>query len=91
MLTGAHIIIEGRVQGVFFRAFTQKNALKLKIKGRVRNTPDGCVEVICEGRKEDIEGLIKELWKGPAFSIPRDVRTEWKEYKSEFKDFAIKY
>jgi Acylphosphatases len=49
MLTGAHIIIGGRVQGVFFRAFTRKNALKLKIKGWVRNIPDGGVEVICEG------------------------------------------
>jgi len=91
MLARARIIVIGRVQGVFYRSFTQKSALKIGLKGWVRNLPNGDVEVLCDGEKENIEKLIKELWEGPPLSKVKDVLVEWKEYKPEFRDFTIKY
>jgi len=44
-----HVYIKGRVQGVFFRAETQRTARKLKLTGWVRNMPDGRVEALFEG------------------------------------------
>ena len=45
----AHVIVEGRVQGVFFRAYTSDEAKKLGLAGWVRNRPEGSVEAIIEG------------------------------------------
>jgi len=91
MFARAKIIVKGKVQGVFYRAFTQKNALKLGLKGWTRNLPNGDVEIICEGDKESIKELIKKLWRGPPLSKVDNVEIYWEEYKSEFKDFTIKY
>ncbi|BDC35435.1 acylphosphatase [Candidatus Methanoliparum sp. LAM-1] len=91
MFARAKIIVQGKVQGVFYRVFTQKNALKLGLKGWTRNLPNGDVEIICEGDKESIEELIKKLWEGPPLSKVDNVEICWEEYKSEFKDFTIKY
>ena len=44
-----HVIVEGRVQGVFFRAFTRDAAVNLGLSGWVRNRPNGSVEAIVEG------------------------------------------
>ncbi len=54
----AHVFFSGRVQGVFFRAFTKENADKLGINGWVRNLPDGRVEAVFEGPKDKVEKLI---------------------------------
>ncbi|HIH39972.1 MAG TPA: acylphosphatase [Halobacteria archaeon] len=91
MFARARIIVKGKVQGVFYRAFTQRSALRLGLKGWVRNLPNGDVEVLCEGEKESIEELIKELWEGPPLSKVKDVTISWEDYKSEFRDFTIKH
>ncbi|MCK5226908.1 MAG: acylphosphatase, partial [Desulfobulbaceae bacterium] len=44
-----HVVVEGRVQGVFFRACTQEEALRLNLTGWVRNRPEGTVEALIEG------------------------------------------
>ena len=59
------ILISGRVIGVSFRYFIEDNANKLNIKGWVRNTEDGKVEAVFEGKKEDVDKLIKLCRKGP--------------------------
>lgn len=93
MFARARITVKGKVQGVFYRAFTQRSALNLGLKGWVRNLPNGDVEILCEGDKERIEDLIKKLWEGPPLSNVKDVVVEWDEYeyKSEFRDFTIKH
>ena len=58
-------IVTGRVQGVFFRATTQRKALELNISGRARNLPDGSVEVIACGDEDKIRELQEWLWVGP--------------------------
>ena len=59
------ILVSGRVQGVCFRAFTQKQANKLGITGSARNLPGGQVEVLAFGASEAVEKLIEWCHKGP--------------------------
>ncbi|KAG9242352.1 Acylphosphatase-like domain-containing protein [Calycina marina] len=58
--------VQGRVQGVSFRYFTQKKARSLNISGWVRNTFDGAVEGEAQGDEVAIQSLVKELGIGPS-------------------------
>jgi acylphosphatase len=55
----AHVVIDGRVQGVCFRLDTRRAALKRSIKGWVRNLPDGRVEAVFEGEESDVKSMMK--------------------------------
>ena len=57
-MRGVHIIITGRVQGVFFRYSTNKVGNKLGLKGLVRNLPDGNVEVVAEGDEDKLKEMV---------------------------------
>ena len=59
-----HIIVEGRVQGVYFRAFTRDQAVKLDLTGWVRNRPDGSVEALVEGDKASVEQMEQWFYQG---------------------------
>lgn len=59
------VLVSGRVQGVYFRVFTQNKAKHFAIKGSVRNLPDGRVEIIAEAEHLTIEKFIKWCHKGP--------------------------
>ncbi len=59
------ILVAGRVQGVYFRYFTQKEAEKLGVMGSVRNLDDGRVEVIAEADSAPLEKFIRWCHKGP--------------------------
>jgi acylphosphatase len=91
MLAKAHIIVSGLVQGVCYRAFTQKKANSYRLAGWVKNLYDGRVEAVCEGEKGLILDFIKELRIGPPESDVTDIKIEWQEYIGEFKDFTIKF
>lgn len=86
-----HAIIEGRVQGIFFRANTRKQANKLDVKGWVKNLPDGGVEVVAEGKELAIKKFIEFLQKGPfgAKVTKFDVKEE--KCTGEFEFFEIEY
>jgi acylphosphatase len=60
-----HFLIRGRVQGVGFRWFVHREASELDLRGWVRNTEDGDVEVVVSGTAEDISELRASLKKGP--------------------------
>ena len=74
-----HLFVRGRVQGVFYRASTQKKADKLGLAGWVRNCPDGSVEIHAEGDREKVEALIAWCRKGPPMASVTDVEQEWVE------------
>lgn len=90
-LARAQLIIEGRVQGVFFRAFTRDLALSLGLKGWVRNAPDGSVEAVFEGEKNKIERALTQCYKGPPASNVVNIESKWLEYTGEFNTFTIRY
>ena len=85
----AHVYVSGRVQGVFFRYETRKEAKKHGVKGWVKNLQDGRVEAVFEGEKEDVEKLIDFCRKGPPLAKVDKVEVFWEEYKGEFKSFNI--
>ena len=64
----AHVIVEGRVQGVFFRAYTSEEAKKLGLSGWVRNRPDGSVEAAFEGPPEAVAALVAFCRHGPEYA-----------------------
>ena len=62
--------VSGRVQGVFFRASTARRASELDIDGWARNLPDGRVEVLAHGKRDDVDALCRWLWRGsPTASV----------------------
>jgi acylphosphatase len=89
MKARAHIVVSGRVQGVFFRDHTRRWAGSLGLTGWVRNLWDGRVEVLTEGEKDRIETLISRLKQGPPLAQVEDVNVTWEEFLDEFVDFLI--
>jgi acylphosphatase len=87
----AHLFIQGRVQGVFYRAFTRNVAVKAGLDGWVRNLYDGRVEAVFEGERESIEQAIRECRKGPPGAHVTTVEVAWEEYSEDWKGFEIKY
>ena len=85
-----HAIIKGRVQGVWFRATTQEQALAHHVKGWVMNTSDGHVEAVFEGEAENVEKVIQWCHQGPIGASVKEVVVETEEYTGEFDTFSIK-
>jgi acylphosphatase len=65
MMRKVKILVSGRVQGVYFRLFTQNKAKHFAVNGSVRNLPDGRVEIIAEAENIVIEKFIQWCRKGP--------------------------
>lgn len=86
-----HLLVSGLVQGVFFRANTQKKAQKLGLTGWVKNLSDGRVEIVSEGPEERLEKFIQWVKQGPRTARVRNLDTEWEEFKGEFDEFEIRY
>ena len=72
--TARHVIISGRVQGVWFRGWTQKQASSLGLTGWVRNRRDGTVEAIFQGDAADIDAMLNACWQGPPAASVADIR-----------------
>ena len=87
----AHVIISGRVQGVFFRVETQRAADRIGVSGWVRNRSDGTVEAVFEGDRERVDAVLQWCKEGPAHSNVIDVNVSWSDYKGEFLSFEITY
>lgn len=85
------IKITGRVQGVGFRYFVQKRAREFDIKGWVKNTPDGGVQVMAQGDEKDMETFLEHLKIGP--SMARVVKLEKSKLPGleDFTDFRVLY
>ncbi|MDH5602712.1 MAG: acylphosphatase [Cyclobacteriaceae bacterium] len=67
------LIVHGKVQGVFFRASTREEAVKLGLTGYVKNNPDGNVIIEVEGEVEVIEQLVEWSHHGPPLAKVTDV------------------
>ena len=82
MRVGRHVRVIGRVQGVFFRAWTQQQANELGVSGWVRNASDGSVEGHLAGEDEAVSELIERLHDGPPAAVVGNVTVEEAEPES---------
>jgi len=83
--------INGRVQGVYYRAETQKQAIELALTGWVRNLADGRVEVLAEGDQQSVRQLMAWLRQGPPRSRVDEVEESNETYTGEFDSFSINF
>jgi len=86
-----HLLIGGRVQGVFFRASTRRRATELDLTGWVRNTPDGRVEVAAEGFRPACEALRAYCDDGPPTAHVDTVDKTWARATGEFTSFRVRH
>jgi len=87
----AHVLIEGRVQGVFFRAETRSIARQHNLTGWVRNLPDGRVEAVFEGEEDAVEKAVQWCHQGPPHAMVIKVAVTREPYTGEFDAFSISY
>lgn len=87
----AHLVISGRVQGVFFRMETKRAAEGHKVMGWVRNKANGTVEAVLEGEKSAVEKMIQWCHTGPPSAEVTDVNTTWQAYQGTYDLFDIRY
>ena len=86
----AHLLIDGRVQGVGFRYSTSIEADSLGLNGWVRNLPDGRVEVVAEGPEVAVERLVEWCRQGPRHAWVRDVDVVWELPQDETGGFGVR-
>ncbi len=84
------ILVEGKVQGVYFRAKTQKKAKMLGLTGYVKNLQDGMVQIIVSGVAEKIDLLIEWINRSPEGSRVDNIEIKTLETDKVFKTFSIK-
>jgi acylphosphatase len=75
--TRAHVLVSGRVQGVYFRATTRDEAHEAGVDGWVRNLPDGRVEAVFEGPEDAVESMIEFCREGSPAARVEDVEVEY--------------
>jgi acylphosphatase len=86
-----HAIVSGRVQGVGYRFFVRDQAKKLGIKGFVRNLFNGEVEVLAQGKRDDLEQFLKLLYKGPQMAWVQDIDLNWQSITEFYETFSITF
>ena len=75
-----HVFVSGRVQGVWFRAWTEQQCRQLGLSGWARNLADGRVEVVIAGSAPAVSSLLKRLHEGPAQAkVEKVAVSEWTE------------
>ncbi len=85
------IIVQGKVQGVFYRLETAKAAGELGLAGWIKNEPTGSVKIIAQGPAEDLKKLIKWCHSGPPLAKVVKVEVEWEKADKNYKRFIVKY
>lgn len=83
------VIIDGRVQGVWFRAWTQQNATARGLTGWVRNRADGSVEALFHGLASDVNDMLEACWHGPLSAHVFKVTPENSLEAPAFKGFRL--
>ena len=84
-----NLTISGKVQGVGFRYFVLRQAQELGITGWVSNKPNGHVEALAQGDKEDLDQFIAKVKEGPSFSRVDDVILNWEDGQENYTSFEI--
>ncbi len=85
----AHVWITGRVQGVFFRAYTRDAAQLIGVTGWVRNLPDGRVEAVFEGEADKVERMIEWCYEGSPLGRVHRVEVLDEVYTGDFDRLMV--
>lgn len=83
MSARAHVVVTGRVQGVFFRAEARDRARSLGLGGWVRNNRDGSVEAVFEGDEERVASMVDWCRRGPGHADVDDVQVAWEDPRGD--------
>lgn len=91
MKLNVHVLIYGRVQGVWFRSSTKQKAEQLGLTGWVRNTHDGNVEAVFEGEEKLVKEMIEWCHRGPPLAEVENVEVKKQNPTNGFDGFSIRY
>lgn len=91
MIKRIEATVYGRVQGVSFRYYTQKEAIRLNLTGFVANDSDGSVRVVAEGPEDILKTLIDYLHVGSPSATVEKVSTTWATATNEFNKFSVRW
>ncbi len=89
-MAARHVIFIGRVQGVGFRFTAEAAAVDLGLSGWVKNLPDGKVELLCEGKEEDLRKILAKI-DDQLSSYIRQKEVSWMPATGEFASFDISF
>ncbi len=87
----AHVVISGRVQGVWFRASAVEQARRAGVSGWVRNRSDGSVEAVMEGERGAVMQVVGWCYRGPGAAHVAGVDVKWAEPTGEFFGFDMRH
>lgn len=85
------IIVQGKVQGVFYRSETVKAARELGLTGWAKNEPAGSVKITARGSAENLAKLVEWCHSGPPLAKVAKVDVEWGKADKNYKRFVVKY
>jgi acylphosphatase len=85
-----HMLISGRVQGVWYRASTRARARELSLTGWVRNLADGRVEALAEGSRDQLEALLAWCHDGPMLARVDGIEASWAGAQGGFTSFETR-
>jgi acylphosphatase len=89
--TRAKVLIKGVVQGVNFRYYTRREAIRHNVAGWVSNLPDGSVAAIFEGEEEEVEAMVQWCRQGPPSAQVAELIVQPEDYRAEFQSFSIRF
>ncbi|KRT72893.1 MAG: acylphosphatase, acylphosphatase [Deltaproteobacteria bacterium CSP1-8] len=87
----AHVVVSGRVQGVFFRASTRDVAMRCGVRGFVRNLPGRQVEAVLQGERAAVEKVILFLREGPPGAVVTGIAVDWRDPAETYEGFHVRY
>jgi acylphosphatase len=85
-----HAVVQGRVQGVNYRAFASRDVARLGLAGYMRNLPDGSVEICAEGNRKQLEKLIEQLKAGPPGARVDNLALTWADCTGQYSYFSVR-
>ena len=86
-----HVILGGKVSRVRFRLFLREHAIRLGLRGWVRNVPGPRVEFVAEGTRPDLEDLLQVAKAGPAGAWVETCDSQWAEASGRFRTFRVRW
>jgi acylphosphatase len=87
----AQVIVQGRVQGVYFRAYTRDQARQRGLTGWVMNRRDGSVEAFFEGNRSGVEDMVEWCRQGPPTAQVDQVEVKFGKFRGGADSFEVRY